>query len=103
MGVSEWVDLGPIDELKKKPVQEVTVGDDRAALSYVDGKFGAISGTCVHAGGPMGEGSLLGGDLVCPWHQWKFDFKTGVCLSIPTLSVACYPVEVVGDEIRVGL
>jgi multimeric flavodoxin WrbA/nitrite reductase/ring-hydroxylating ferredoxin subunit len=42
------------------------------ALSYADGVFGAIHGTCNHAGGPLGQGCLEGDFVVCPWHQWRF-------------------------------
>ena len=47
-------------------------GGKRIALSYQNGQFGAISGVCNHAGGPLGEGRLDGEFVVCPWHNWKF-------------------------------
>jgi len=72
-----WVDLGSIEDLKKSPLREVKVGKQTIALSYVDGKFGAVSGVCNHAGGPLGKGSLEGSYVVCPWHQYRFHCKTG--------------------------
>jgi len=47
------------------------------ALTCRDGEFGAISGLCNHAGGPLGEGRLDGDYVVCPWHYWKFHRRTG--------------------------
>ncbi len=72
-----WVDVGASVELARKPVQEVALGRNRIALTYKDGQFGAISGTCNHRGGPLGEGALEGDYVVCPWHYWKFHCKTG--------------------------
>ncbi len=73
-----WIDLGPIEELREKPLQQVQAGRTKLALSYVDGRFAAISGVCNHAGGPLGDGRLDGEYVVCPWHNWKFHRATGV-------------------------
>lgn len=48
------------------------------AISHRAGRFGAVSGVCNHAGGPLGQGSLAGDYIVCPWHNWKFHRLTGV-------------------------
>ncbi|MDH4349989.1 MAG: NAD(P)H-dependent oxidoreductase [Gemmatimonadota bacterium] len=69
---SDWHDLGPIEQLRQRSLQQVRVGRTTIALSYRDGTFGAVSGVCNHAGGPLGEGRLDGDFLVCPWHNWKF-------------------------------
>lgn len=60
-----------------KPVSEVVVGTTKLAITYLDGKFGAISGVCNHVGGPLGCGQLAGDYVVCPWHHWKFHGGTG--------------------------
>ncbi len=51
-----WRALGAIDELKQKPLRQVIIDKVAIALSYRDGKFGAISGRCNHVGGPLGDG-----------------------------------------------
>ena len=68
MTADGWVDVGASAELSRLPVQEVRVGTRRIALTHRDGTFGAISGTCNHVGGPLGEGTLDGDFVVCPWH-----------------------------------
>ncbi len=73
----EWIDVGPADELCRRPVQTVTLGRLKLALTFHDGRFGAISAVCNHAGGPLGEGRLAGEYVVCPWHYWKFHASTG--------------------------
>ncbi|MGE3343484.1 MAG: Rieske 2Fe-2S domain-containing protein [Vicinamibacterales bacterium] len=73
-----WVDLGPVDTLSARPLQSITHGRTRLALSYVDGTFSAISGVCNHVGGPLGDGRLDGDYVTCPWHGWKFHCRTGV-------------------------
>ena len=73
-----WHDLGPAKALRDPPLRAVRIGRTRIALSYRDGVFGAVSGVCNHTGGPLGEGTLDGNFIVCPWHYWKFHRATGV-------------------------
>ena len=77
MNKSEWQDLGPVENFQKQPVTEAMVGEKKVAVSYRAGKFGVVQGTCLHAGGPLGQGSLKGDYIVCPWHQWTYHRITG--------------------------
>jgi len=77
LGNDSWVDVGASEALAKRPVQEVRVGTRRIALTHRDGEFGAISGVCNHVGGPLGEGTLEGDFVTCPWHYYKFHWRTG--------------------------
>jgi multimeric flavodoxin WrbA/nitrite reductase/ring-hydroxylating ferredoxin subunit len=72
-----WIDLGSVEELRDPPLREIKAGTLRIALSYRDGKFGAVSGICNHVGGPLGAGTLDGEYVVCPWHHYKFHRCTG--------------------------
>jgi multimeric flavodoxin WrbA/nitrite reductase/ring-hydroxylating ferredoxin subunit len=74
----QWHDLGDIESLARSRVTEVTVGRTRLAVTLVDGQLGVVSGNCNHVGGPLGQGTLEGDFLVCPWHQWRFHRQTGV-------------------------
>ena len=72
-----FVDVGPAEELARRPLQSVMAGRTRIALVYRDGRFSAISGVCNHVGGPLGDGTLDGEWVVCPWHHWKFHCESG--------------------------
>ena len=72
-----WYDLGPVDAFADRQLREVRVGRLRLAISYSDGRFGAISGVCNHVGGPLGDGTLEGDYVVCPWHYWRFHRESG--------------------------
>ena len=67
-----WHDVGSAAELACTTLQQIQLHGTRIALSCVDGVFGAIHGNCNHAGGPLGQGTLEGDYVVCPWHQWRF-------------------------------
>lgn len=72
-----WTDVGSAEELSRRALQRCKTGSSDIALSCVNGIFGAVHNSCNHVGGPLGEGSLDGDYVVCPWHQWKFHRITG--------------------------
>ena len=77
MSEVDWHDVGPIDELTRRTLSPLKIENTSIALVYRDGEFHAVSGACNHVGGPLGEGRLEGNLIVCPWHNWTFDFRTG--------------------------
>lgn len=88
-------------EIVPGTVHEVQAAGKPVAVANVAGKFYAISGTCLHRGGPLGQGSLDGNVLMCPWHGWQFDVTTGKISGNAAVGVDCYPLEVRGDELFV--
>ncbi len=81
----------------------VEVQGKAIALFNVGGKIYALDNTCLHQGGPLGEGRLEGEVVTCPWHMWEFNVRTGEKVGEPSLRVATYPVQVDGDDIKVAL
>ncbi len=74
------------------------------ALFCVEGKYYAIDDTCTHRGGPLSEGEVEGTQVTCPWHGASFELTSGAVLGPPAPSgVACYKVEVKGEDIQIEL
>jgi nitrite reductase/ring-hydroxylating ferredoxin subunit len=84
-------------------IHQVDAGGKVIALANVGGTFHAIDGTCLHRGGPLGEGVLEGDVVTCPWHGWQFNVLTGKSTLNPSAGVACYPVELRDDEVFVDV
>ena len=103
-GTDTWVDIGAADELAEAPLRAVTVANTAIALSFEDGQFGALSNICNHVGGPLGEGHLDHGYIVCPWHGWKFQRYSG--LGEPGFEedrVPAFPVKVENGRVLVNM
>ena len=85
------------------PLNEVRVVECAGrslALSNVDGEYYAIDNICTHDGGPLGEGRIRNGRVICPRHGAAFDAKTGRVISLPAVkSVQAYPVTREGDDL----
>ena len=73
---------------------EVVVSGRPVALFNVGGRIFATSNICLHRGGPLGQGMLTEHEVMCPWHAWTWDVRTGENTANPTLKVATYEVKV---------
>ncbi len=73
------------------------------ALFKHEGKIFALANTCPHRGGPLGEGSLDGGEVICPWHAWGFDVKSGQCQTLPDVKQPTFEVKIDGEDILVNV
>jgi len=93
------VKVASLSQLPAGSVTEVAIGSDTYALCNVGGRVTALSGTCLHRGGPLGQGAIDGNNVVCPWHAWAWDCETGANDFDPAQKVATFAVEVRGDEI----
>jgi nitrite reductase (NADH) small subunit len=82
----------------------VQVAGHCLALFNVAGTFYAIDNTCPHEGGPLGEGTLYGEVVACPWHSTEFNVKTGAALGpLTDDAVRSYLVKVQGNDVMVEL
>ncbi len=94
-----FVRAAKTDEIPAGTIREFQIDGTTVALANVSGKFYAINNTCMHRGGPLGQGVLAEKVVTCPWHGWEFDVTTGKIAQNPTVGVDCYPVEVRGQDI----
>lgn len=92
-----------LEEVPAGQMREFQLGNTAVAIANIDDKLFAISSVCLHHGGPLGEGTLDGTLVTCPWHGWQYDVTTGKLAQQPSDGVQCYPVELRGDEIFVDV
>lgn len=92
-----------VSEIAPGTIREVNVDGKAVALANVAGKFHAINNSCLHRGGPLGQGPLQGNVVTCPWHGWQYDVTSGKGVQNTTATVDCYQVELRGDEIFINL
>jgi nitrite reductase/ring-hydroxylating ferredoxin subunit len=82
---SDWIDLGPLDDLPEgRPALRTGKGSSVAvplAVVRRGTKVDVFVGACSHLSGPLYEGKVeeVRGDqcLVCPWHGSAFDLDSG--------------------------
>jgi nitrite reductase (NADH) small subunit len=66
----------------------------RLCVARVNGQIAVLDNICPHNDGPLGQGMIENGRVICPYHAWAFDLKTGEELSNPSAKVLVYEAEV---------
>ncbi|HLQ50349.1 MAG TPA: Rieske (2Fe-2S) protein [Terriglobales bacterium] len=83
--------------------REFTCSDKMICVANIDGTLTAMDNVCLHRGGPLGQGVVDGGKVICPWHGWEYDAKTGEASHNPAAKVAVYPIKVEGENVMVEI
>ena len=84
-------------------VKEFRSGDKTICVANVNGTISAMDNVCLHRGGPLGQGTVDEGKVVCPWHGWSFDAATGAAAHNPNAKVAVYPVKIENGDVMIEL
>ncbi|MDE0885493.1 MAG: Rieske 2Fe-2S domain-containing protein [Myxococcota bacterium] len=69
--------LGPWSELSARLPLAVSTAQGEFRVVETDSGFFAHSVFCPHRGGPLGEGEIEAGHVVCPWHGYRFVLASG--------------------------
>jgi phenylpropionate dioxygenase-like ring-hydroxylating dioxygenase large terminal subunit len=77
-----WYRLALSDELGKRPLTVRALGRELVLFRDPQGQARAVDAYCPHLGAHLGDGSVDGGRLRCPFHGWCFD-GDGQCVEIP--------------------
>ncbi len=82
----------------------VEVAGKKVALFNRGGEIFALDDTCPHEEGPLSDGTVEGEEVICPWHQSRFNLRTGRVTMDPAESnVAAYPVRVTGERVEIEI
>jgi nitrite reductase (NADH) small subunit len=98
-----FVKVGSLAELPPGSVMEAEVGEKTYAICNLGGELHALDGICPHSGGPLGQGNLDGDRLICPWHAWEYDCRTGLNDYDETIKLAMFPVKTEGDDVLIDV
>lgn len=120
--MAELLFAGTVGEFDEDTRVIVGEGAREIGVFRVGDEFYAFRNRCLHQGGPVCEGLVIGKvesvldeekrelgrtfstervHIVCPWHAWEFDIETGECAGDRTLQLRRFPVRVEGDEVYV--
>jgi nitrite reductase (NADH) small subunit len=72
-------------------------------VARIGGAVAVLDGVCPHEGGPLGEGIVEDGRVVCPWHGYAFDVHTGATEQDPDLKAEVLESSLAGGDLLVKL
>jgi ferredoxin-NADP reductase/nitrite reductase/ring-hydroxylating ferredoxin subunit len=95
----DFVKVANTKDIQPSQMKEVEVNGENICVVNVEGKYYAIGSICTHEGGPLADGTLEGYEVECPWHNSKFDVRTGEVTSPPASEPEpAYEVKVDGNN-----
>ena len=90
------------DALRENTMVRARVGKADVLLVRQNGRVCALAHDCAHLGGPLSEGTLKDGSVVCPWHGSEFALEDGRVLTGPsTHNQPCLEVRERAGQIEV--
>lgn len=79
-----WYIAAESHEVKKGQPYAATIHDEWIALFRDrDGRVTALQDRCLHRAARLSRGRVENGDLVCPYHGWKYDAQ-GQVIHVPS-------------------
>jgi nitrite reductase (NADH) small subunit len=116
--------VAKLSEIPDRGCKLTVVDDVEVGVFRIDGRVVAYRNLCLHQGGPVCEGIVLGKveeivqpdlsisgrrfsdseiHIVCPWHGWEYDLATGAHAGDRRLHLRSYPVVVRGEDVYVDI
>ena len=93
------IELCGITDIPDGECRMFQVCDSHIAICNVGGTLHAIDNICPHRGAFLGQGTLNGSILTCPWHEWKFDVTSGKGITNPLAAVRRHKIVVENDTV----
>jgi nitrite reductase (NADH) small subunit len=92
------VDLGPVEAIPLGEGRSCVVnGREIAVFRTREGEVLAVQARCPHRGGPLADGLVGGGSVVCPLHAYRFDLHSGRPMGRECPALITYTVEATSD------
>ena len=100
MSDKTWHKVADLDELAENECKMANAGNKPVAIARTGDGYHALDNKCLHLGGPLGQGSVEEGHIICPWHGRAYNLRTGECMNVEE-RINVHKIEVRDDGIFV--
>jgi naphthalene 1,2-dioxygenase system ferredoxin subunit len=102
--MAAWTAVASLDDFAATDAIMVGVGGREVAVYLVEGAVYATANRCTHGDASLCEGFLEGHEIECPFHQGRFDVRTGSATAAPAeIALATWPARVVDGKVELLL
>ncbi|PIE90847.1 MAG: tRNA-(guanine-N1)-methyltransferase [Acidobacteria bacterium] len=98
-----WFKAATLDQLKERKKALVCIQGLDILIVYDSGTVYALENICSHEDASLFEGCIEGDDILCPLHSWRFNYKTGSCLTGDDFDLPVYKTKIVNNTIWVDV
>ncbi len=99
--MSELIKVAEAGDVLENSAILVQVKGRPVALINKGGEYFAVDNACPHEGESLSQGDVEGDHVVCAYHGWKVNMKTGESFEIPGFFIDKFNVKVVENEIYI--
>jgi MocE subfamily Rieske [2Fe-2S] domain protein len=97
-----WHLAGMAADFEDEDVEQLWVGELAIAVYRAEGKFYATQDLCTHEHAYLSDGVVVDCVVECPFHQGRFDIRSGKALGPPVIEpLETYPIKVVDGRLYV--
>jgi 3-phenylpropionate/trans-cinnamate dioxygenase ferredoxin subunit len=101
-GGDDWHLAGNVSDFEDEDVEQLKIGALAIAVYRAKGKFYATQDLCTHEHAYLSDGVVIDCIVECPFHQGRFDVRTGKAMGAPVIvPLKTYPVKVVDGRLYV--
>ena len=68
-----------INELPLSVLKKFTAEGKELSIVRTNSGIYVFGNSCPHEGCSLALGEVIGDKVICPWHQYHFELKTGEC------------------------
>ncbi|MBE9178922.1 aromatic ring-hydroxylating dioxygenase subunit alpha [Oculatella sp. LEGE 06141] len=85
-----WYPVLPLEQLSEQPQSFQLLGQHIAIWLDEQGQPAAVEDRCCHRTAQLSKGTVVDGNIKCPYHGWTFD-ATGTCVRVPQIPDSSVP------------
>lgn len=98
-----WLDAGAAADIPDGRAVILTPAVGEPIAVFRDGaQVWAVANACRHQGGPLGEGRIIGGCIVCPWHGFQYHPGDGCSPPPYTEKIPTYRTRIIDGRVLVN-
>ena len=99
----DWSLVTSLAEIPEQGVLDLKLEGHKLLLSRQGESVQCFHNACSHLGVPIDGGDCEAGILTCPYHGFRYELKSGNCLTVPAMPLRSYPVQVRNGQVFVQL
>jgi 3-phenylpropionate/trans-cinnamate dioxygenase ferredoxin subunit len=101
--MADYVFAAKLSDVKEGGITALVIDETPVALTLLNGQVRAFGDICTHDDGPLAEGHIASGCVVCPRHGATFDLLTGKPTFPAVTRIPIYEAIVEGEDVKIKL
>ncbi len=99
----DWLLAGRLNDIPEGGTHALSVNGEKLLLFRRGSIVSCFHNACAHLGFPIHDGAVEDGIIACPHHGFRYDLRTGECLTAPEVQLQPHAVRVIGNRVEVRL